>query len=67
MSLGRPHDRICIMIDYNRNVLVSLLIAGLINTYIHKVVKPAGSLRFNIIQGTMNASADGLPVDSHVF
>ena len=55
------------MIDDDSYVFVPFLITGLIDTDIYKVVEPAGTFRFYIIQGAVNASADGLPVDAHVF
>ena len=55
------------MIDDDGYVLVTFFISGLINTDIYKVVEPAGAIGFDIIQGAVYASADGLPVDAHVF
>ena len=41
MAFGSPDYRIGIVIDDDGYVLVTLLIAGLINTDIHKIVEPA--------------------------
>ena len=49
ISLCRPNDHDCVVVDYDRDVLVTFPIAGLIDTNIYEVVKPARSLRFNII------------------
>ena len=52
---------------YISKTICTFLVTGLIDTDIYEIVEPAGAFRFYIIQGTVNASADGLPVNAHVF
>ena len=67
VSLGCPDDRIRIVIDDDRDVLVSLPVTGLIDTDVDKVVKASGSLRLDLVQCPVDTTADSLPVDAHVL
>ena len=67
MSLGRPYDRVGIVIDDNSDVLMAFPVAGLVNADVNKVIKASGTLRLNHVQRPMDTTADGLPVDSHVL
>lgn len=65
--LCRPYDRVGVVVDNDRDVLVAFLIAGLVNADVYKAVKPAGTFGFNVIEGAVDAPADGFPVDTHVL
>ena len=67
MSLGCPYNRVGIVVDNNGDVLVALPVTGFINTDVDKVIKVSGTFRLDFVQGPVNAPADGLPVDPHVF
>ena len=62
-----PDDRVVIVVDDDCNVLMTLLVAGLVNANVHEVVKPSGALRFDVIQRPVNATPDRFPVDAHVL
>lgn len=55
------------MVDDDSDILMAFLITGLVNADVHESVKPSGTLRLKGIQGTMDTSADSLPVDSYVI
>ena len=55
------------MVDDDRDVLVSFLIAGLVNADIYEVVRPSGTLRLNVVQCPVDAPSHRLPVDAHVL
>jgi hypothetical protein len=67
VSLGRPDDRIGIVIDNDCDVLVAFPVTGLVNTNVDKVIKASGTLRFDLVQRSVDTAADSFPVDSHVF
>ena len=67
MPLGSPNYRICIMVDNDRNVFMPLLVAGFVNADVHEVIKSSGAFRFDVVQSSVNATPDRLPVDTHVL
>ena len=67
VSLGRPDDRVGIMIDNDRDVLVAFPVTGLIDTDVDKVIKASGTLRLDHAQRPVDTAADSLPVNTHVF
>ena len=67
VPLRRPHDRVCIVVDDDRDVLVTFLIAGLVDADIHEIVKPSGTLRLNVVQCPVHAPSDRFPVDAHIL
>ena len=67
MPLGSPNYRICIVVDNDCNVFLPLPVTGLVNTNVYKVVQTFGTLRFDDVQGAVNASADSFPINSHIF
>ena len=67
MPLRSPDDCVCIVVDDDRNVLVSLLVACLVNADVHEVIKPSGAFGFDVIQCSVDAASDCFPVDAHVL
>ncbi len=67
MALRRPYNGIGVVVDDDCDVLMAFLIAGFVNADIYKSVQPSGAFRFDIVQGTVDASSYGLPVDAHIF
>ena len=67
MPLCCPDNGICIVVNDNRNVLVTFLIAGLINANVYKVIKSSGALRFNVIQSSVYTTPNCFPVDAHIL
>jgi hypothetical protein len=55
------------VVDDDCDVLVTFLIAGLVNADIYEVVKPSGTLRFYVIQRPVDAPADRFPVNAHIL
>ena len=55
------------MVDDDRNILVTFLVAGLVNANIHESVNPPGNLRFNVVHGPVDAPSDRFPVNTHIF
>ena len=49
VSLRCPDNAVRVVVDDDRDVLVPLLVAGLINAYVYKVIEPAGAFRFDLI------------------
>jgi hypothetical protein len=46
---------------------VAFPVTGLVNTNVDKVIKASGTLRFDLVQRSVDTAADSFPVDSHVF
>ncbi len=67
MALGSPNDGISVMVNNNSDVLMSLFIAGFIDSNVHEIIKTSGSFRFNLVESPMHTTADSFPVDTHVF
>jgi hypothetical protein len=67
VPLGCPDDRVRIVVDDDSDVLVPLLVAGLIDAYVYEIIKPAGALRFYVIQRPVHTPSDGLPVNPHIL
>ena len=67
LPLGRPDDRVGIVIDDDRDVLVAFPVTGLVDTDVDKVIKASGTLRLDHVQRPVDTAAYGFPVDPHVF
>ena len=67
MTGSSPDNSIGIMIHNDGNVLVPLLVACLVYADAYKIVQPAASVRFNLIECTGYAVPHGLPVNTHVL
>ncbi len=67
MPLCCPYDRVCVMVDDDRDVPVAFPVAGLVNTDIYEAVKPSGTLRLNVVQGSVDAPSDRFPVNAHIL
>ena len=67
MPLGCPNYGARVVVDDDGNVLVPFLVAGFVYADIHEAVKPFGAIRFDDVQRAVDASADGLPVNPHIF
>ena len=67
MAIRSPYNSVGVMIDYDRDVFMTFLIAGLIDPYIYKVIKAFRAFWLNDIQCTVHASADRFPVYPHAF
>ena len=67
VPLSRPDNRVGVMVDDYRNVLVSLFVTGLVDADINEVIKPLGTLWLYVIQRSVDAAAYRFPVDAHVL
>jgi hypothetical protein len=67
MTGSSPDNSIGIVIQYDGDVLVSLLVARLIYADAYKTVQPAGSVRFDFIECTGYAAPHGLPINTHIL
>lgn len=55
------------MIHNDGDVLMTLTIAGLVDTDVDKIVQPFRWVGFYVLPGSGDTSADSLPVDPQVF
>ena len=65
MAISHPDNGIGIVVYDDSDVLMSLSVAGLINTDAEKVVQPPGALRLKVMQASGDAASYRLPVDAH--
>jgi hypothetical protein len=49
MPLSSPYNRVGVVVDNDRDVLVSFLVAGFVNADVYKIIKALGTLRLNDI------------------
>ena len=67
IPLRCPDNGIGIVVDDDSDILVSFLIAGLVDADIHKVIEPSGTLRFDLVERPADTAPDSLSVDAHVL
>lgn len=66
MSFTDPYHSIGIMVDYDGDIFVAFLIAGLIDADLFESIKTSGSFRLKVFKGPGDAVPDRLPIDAHV-
>lgn len=62
-----PYDCVCIVVDNDRDVLVVFFVAGLVNADIYETVKPSGTLRLDVVQGSVDVPSDCFLVNTHIL
>ena len=66
VALTNPDYGIGIVVDDDRDVLVPLLVAGLVNSNVDKTIKASGTFRLEVIEAPRYAFPDGFLVDAHI-
>ena len=59
----RPDDGVGVMVDDDGDVLVAFAVAGFIDADADEPVEASRRIRLQILKGSRDAAADGLPVD----
>lgn len=67
MPVACPYNRVGIMIHNDRDVLVPLTVARLVDPDVDKVIQPFARIRLNVFAGSGDAPANVLPVDPEVL
>ena len=67
MILCSPDNSIGLVIYDDCDIAVSLTVAGFIDPDLYSSVKTDVDIRFEIFMDACDTSADGTPVDSHIF